>query len=182
MIRLTTTIPIARIALSFLLALLACWPTGPAEAQSPRVLLKRPDTWSAYILKESKGNACYMTSKPTQTAPKGVRRGEIWFLVTHRPARNIHDEVSIYIGYPFKPGSDVTVTVDKTKRFKLFTDGNIAWGDGPKQEGALVKAMISGGEMTVAGLSKRGTKTLDHYTLKGFTAAHKAISKACNIR
>ena len=31
------------------------------------------------------------------------------------------------------------------------------------------------------GLSQRGTKTVDTYSLRGFTAAYQAISKACGV-
>jgi invasion protein IalB len=173
----------ARYLAAVLLTLALLTPEStPAVAQSPKALMKKSGYWGAYRLRERKGPACYMTSRPTKSEPKGVRRGEIWFLVTHRPKRKIHDEVSIYVGYPLEKGSDVTVVVDEAKAFTLFTDGEIAWGDGAKQEARLVKAMKKGGALTVAGVSKRGTKTKDYFSLKGFTAAYRAISKACKVK
>jgi hypothetical protein len=38
---------------------------------------------------------------------------------------------------------------------------------------------VKGAAMVVVGTSERGTKTTDTYSLKGFTAAYGAISKAC---
>ena len=35
--------------------------------------------------------------------------------------------------------------------------------------------------MTVKGISGRGTKTTDTYSLKGFTAAYRTIGKACKV-
>ena len=46
----------------------------------------------------------------------------------------------------------------------------------------MVKAMRAAKEMEVRGVSKRGTNTRDTYSLFGFTAAHKAIGEACDIR
>ena len=34
--------------------------------------------------------------------------------------------------------------------------------------------------MIVRGISSRGTNTKDTYSLKGFSAAYKAIKKVCN--
>ena len=53
------------------------------------------------------------------------------------------------------------------------------------EEGAdakLVQSMIRGADMVVQGTSSRGTLTTDTYSLKGFTAAYKAINKACKVK
>ena len=60
------------------------------------------------------------------TEPKNVRRGQIYTLVTHRPGDKVRDEVSIFVGYPFKEGSTVKVTI-AGKGFTLFTDADSAW-------------------------------------------------------
>ena len=39
--------------------------------------------------------------------------------------------------------------------------------------------MKKGIELIITGISKRGTKTTDIYTLKGFTAAYNQLSKDC---
>ena len=39
--------------------------------------------------------------------------------------------------------------------------------------------MIRGARMIIQGISSRGTKTTDIYSLKGVGAAWKAINKAC---
>ena len=70
------------------------------------------------------------------------------------------------------------VTIKK-KKFQLFTDGDSAWVRKNKVEKALVKAMRSGVNMVVRGVSSRGTKTKDTYSLAGITSALKAIGKAC---
>ena len=42
--------------------------------------------------------------------------------------------------------------------------------------------MAKGRQLIVTGYSSRGTKTTDTYSLAGFTAAYKAIGKACGVK
>ena len=129
---------------------------------------------------EGKGNAraCWIYSKPIKNVGKYKKRGEIYALITHRPGQNIFNEVQFTAGYVFKKNSKVTVKIKK-KKFQLFTDGDSAWVRKNKVEKALVKAMRSGTNMVVRGVSSRGTKTKDTYSLAGITSALKAIGKAC---
>ena len=53
------------------------------------------------------------------------------------------------------------------------------WHASPKVNRRIVREMQGGLEMVATGRSKRGTKTVDTYSLRGFTAAYKAISRAC---
>ena len=55
----------------------------------------------------------------------------------------------------------------------------IAWTSDPEIDGMLIKAMQRGTTMIIKGVSSRGTNTKDTYSLRGFTAAYKAISKVC---
>ena len=64
----------------------------------------------------------------------------------------------------------------------MFTRGDGAWTRNAKQDAVLVAAMRSGKSMILRGVSGRGTRTTDTYSLKGFSAAHNAIGKACGIR
>ena len=64
----------------------------------------------------------------------------------------------------------------------LFTKGDTAWTRADKDDKAMVQEMLKGSTLTVAGESDRGTKTVDTYSLKGFSAAYKEINKACGIK
>ena len=86
--------------------------------------------------------------------------------------------VRLTAGYTYKKDSVVTVKIGP-KKFKLFTDVDSAWVQSKKVENALVKTMQSGTRMLVTGVSSRGTRTTDTYSLSGITAAQKAIDKAC---
>ncbi len=102
-------------------------------------------------------------------------------MVSHRPATNATNVVSIHSGYKYKEDSEVRVTIGN-KSFTLFTHGDTAWANNAAHDKALVKAMIAGRVMLVRGVSWRNTKTRDTYSLLGFTAAHREIGRSCGVR
>ena len=88
--------------------------------------------------------------------------------------------MSIAAGYAFKENSPAWIIIGK-KKTELFTDAQHAFAYDAKADKDLVKSMIKGATMVVKGMSSRDTKTTDTYSLKGFTAAYKAINLACKI-
>ncbi|MBB3066361.1 invasion associated locus B family protein [Limibacillus halophilus] len=134
--------------------------------------------WTAYTYESGGQKICFMSATPAKAEGNYTRRGNISAMVTHRPARETRDVVSIEAGYTYQDGSDVTVTVEN-RSFALFTQEGNAWARDSETDKAMVTAMKAGLDMVVQGVSSRGTKTKDTYSLKGFTAAYDAISKAC---
>ncbi len=137
--------------------------------------------WSAHLIADGKQRTCYIYGVPGLSRGKYTRRGPTYLQVTHRTANKSRNEVSLAAGYGYKDGSEVTLDIDGRK-FKMFTQGDGAWTRNAKQDAALVAAMRAGKSMILRGVSSRGTRTTDTYSLKGFTAAHNAIGKACGIR
>jgi len=135
--------------------------------------------WTAYEDGSGANKICYMGSSPQKSQGNYTRRGSIFFLVSHRPGDKVRGEVALETGYPFKKGSDATAVIDGKTTFKLFTQGESAWNSGAGADRKMVAAMKKGGRMVVKGRSQRGTLTTDTYSLKGFTAAFDAISRAC---
>lgn len=135
--------------------------------------------WAAYTYNNGKGKVCYIVSQPTDSQPKGVNRDAVFFVITHRPADKVRNEVNTIIGYPFKKGSTVTMTIDNATGFKLFTSGDGAWAGSKEADSKVVTAMKAGSTMVVRGLSGRGTRTTDKYSLAGVSAAMKKIDEAC---
>ena len=150
-----------------------------AAAQSPKQTGTHKD-WDSYSYTDKGKKVCYIAAAPLDSEPKNVRRSEIFFLVTHRPAEKVTDEINLYMGYPLKEGADVEVLIDGAK-YKLDIAGENAWTKSAEQDIKLVAAMIKGNDMIVRGVSKRGTRTVDRYSLLGFTAAHKAIDRDCKV-
>ncbi len=136
--------------------------------------------WSAFKFSEDGNPACYMSSEPTKATGDYKKRGDVFAIVTHRPAEKRIGEVSIIAGYAYKKDSTVAVAIG-TQGFELFTQDDGAWALDAATDKKLVQAMRRGNRMVVKGTSSRGTLTTDTYSLKGFTKAYRAIGKACGL-
>ncbi|WP_421693314.1 invasion associated locus B family protein [Aestuariivirga sp.] len=137
------------------------------------------DDWLAYSYDAADSKVCYVSSTPKESAPKSVKRDPAFFLVTNMPGRKppVKSEVSTIIGYPFKEGQPVKLTIDDAS-FEMFSKGDTAWVDTGSDK-KIVAAMKQGKSLKVQGTSWRGTSTEDTYSLKGISAALAAIDKAC---
>ncbi|MGQ9364746.1 invasion associated locus B family protein [Azospirillum sp. ST 5-10] len=167
-------------AVSAVLALAAAVLPHVASAAEPKYLGSFRD-WNAFSFDENGQTVCYMSSQPKKKEPARARRGDIYALVTHRPAENTYDVVSIIVGYPFKANSEATIQIDG-KDFALFTDGETAWARDSQTDRAIVEAMRAGRSMVVKGQSSRGTNTTDTYSLMGVSDAYEALAGACNVK
>ena len=137
--------------------------------------------WKVYVYQDQKGRrACFMHSSPlTSRGAEGKKRGQISLTVARRPASKIYDEVSFDAGYSYKPNSKITARI-KGKVFEMFTKGQHAWLRNAKDDQAMVKAMIRGNQLDITGVSARGTKTRDRFSLRGFTATHARMKRLCS--
>lgn len=159
---------------------LICLAPAIADAAGPKDLGTFKG-WSALLLVENKAKICYLHGVPAKSAGKYTKRGDTYLQVTHRTRSSIRNEVSVTAGYSYKKGGRVTLTIDR-KKFVLFTQADTAWAGDANADKKLVAAMRAGRSMVVRGTSNRGTLTTDTYSLSGFTAAHRAISKACRVK
>ena len=57
---------------------------------------------------------------------------------------------------------------------------NFAWMASEKQEKKMIKTMQKGSRIMVTGYNQKGSQTIDHYSLLGFTKAYKAARANCN--
>ena len=167
------------IPLGILFGLSALLISVPASAQQK--YLGEFKDWFAYHEGSGADRICYIASIPKKETGKYSKRGETFILVTHRPGENERDVFELQAGYSYKKKSEVTVNIDG-KVSKLFTAGGSAWARDKKSDRALAAAMARGRQMIVTGFLGRGTKTVDTYSLAGFTAAYKVIGKACGIK
>lgn len=135
--------------------------------------------WTAYSHKDGKNLICYMASTPKKDEGKYKKRGDIFAVVTHRPAEKSYNVVNFVAGYTYKENSNVVVKIGTTTFNNLFTSGSNAWTPDAATDKKLVEEMKRGQRMIVEGVSSLGTKTKDTYSLNGFGAAYKAISAKC---
>lgn len=135
--------------------------------------------WEALTYTESGNKVCFIGTKPKEAKGDYKQRGDIFLLVTHRPAEDRNGVVIIETGYTYKPDSTVELKIDG-KPFRMWTEGGYAYAYA-NEDKVLVQAMRRGLEMVVQGRSARGTLTTDTYSLEGFSDAYKAISNACGV-
>jgi hypothetical protein len=170
------------VVLSVLVALAAAGAPSPAGAQGPSQIGGLPANakWLAFEFMEEGNKVCYMAGRPDKAEGNYSRRGDIFLLVTHRPSEGARDVVSVLAGYPYKPDTHPTITIDD-EDYQLTAMGETAWAENADTDSQLVRAMRAGSQMVVRGTSTRGTETTDTYSLIGFTAAHNAITSACGL-
>ena len=156
---------------------------GGAGAQTQTRVDAKQD-WSIFQAGAEGQKICWIVSKPTNwVASRGgktvqVNRGDIFLMVSIRPADGVVNEVSFLGGYPFKPGSKVEVKVG-SDNFSMFTEGENAWAPSPEDDGRIVNAFRRGAQARMEGMSKRGTKTVDTFSLSGFSAALDSAGNLC---
>lgn len=148
-----------------------------AQAGEPR-LVGTFGKWDAYVFTEGSSKVCYMSSRPETAAGNYSKRGEVYALVTHRPSERTKDVFSYIAGYDYKPGSEATLSIDKTK-ITLFTQDDTAWAPDSDSDRKLAEAIRTGSKMVVKGQSTRGTQTTDTFSLNGSSKAYEKISKEC---
>ncbi|MDD7909389.1 invasion associated locus B family protein [Pseudovibrio exalbescens] len=148
-----------------------------AHAQSAN-LVKQNRDWGAYTFSGQNGKICYAVSKPTQLLPTDRNHGDVFFFVSTRPNEQVNNEPSVIVGYNFREGSTVTANVDGTT-FTMFTKGDGAWVQNAAEEQRLINAMKAGREMTISGVSGRGTQTTYKFSLSGITASINDANAAC---
>ena len=149
-----------------------------AKAENVKKMGKHKD-WETYIINNEKGKVCFAQSKPILQAPKTSTR-EARLFVSFRPNENIKDEISITAGYNFNTKNSITATSGKNKyKFDMAQDG-FAWIADNKKEKKMIKIMKKGSRIMITGYNQKGSQTIDHYSLLGFTKAYKASRANCS--
>jgi hypothetical protein len=134
--------------------------------------------WSAMAFGDTGDLTCMAFTQPVKSEGNYTKRGDAFVFITHRPAAGQRGRISVEAGYTYDTSVPVTITVDG-RSFELRADGSAAWLSDPSQGAALVEAMRAGRVMRVEGTSSRGTRTVDEYSLLGFSAATRAIDDTC---
>ena len=152
---------------------------GQANAEEVKKMGTHKD-WETYIINSEKGKVCFAQSKPVLQAPKSNPRDARLF-ISFRPSENISNEISVTAGYEFNKKNSVIAKSGKNKyKFDLIQDG-FAWMSDPenKLEKKMIKIMKTGSRIMITGYNQKGSQTIDHYSLLGFTKAYKASKANC---
>src|SRR5262249_5070847 len=101
-----------------------------------------------------------------------------YMFISSRPTENVRNEVSIIIGYGFKPNSDASVEIGSNK-FAMYTQNDGAWIKNAAEEARMIDAVRKSGELVVKGAASEGTQATDHYSLKGLDQALDRTGQEC---
>jgi len=137
-------------------------------------------TWGAYTATPSGRKVCFALAKPSssKTNPPNRPRDPAYAFVSTRPAEKVVNEVSIMIGYALKPGSESSLEVGGSA-YAMYTQGDGLWIKNAAEEEQMVAAMRKSAEVTVKGVSAKGTETIDVFSLKGLSQALDRLAQDC---
>jgi len=143
-------------------------------------LLGQYGEWGAYAAQSGGSKICFALAKPSssQMTPPNKPRDPVFFFVASRPAENVRNEVSVIMGYAFKPAADAIIEIGPAK-FALYTQNDGAWIKNAAEEARLVETMRKGADVVVSGTSSRGTQSADRYSLKGLSQALDRTAQEC---
>jgi hypothetical protein len=159
-------------------------PAAPRPAATPGgaqpALLGQYGDWGAYSATPGGKKICFALAKPNASAtnPPNRPRDPAFLFISTRPAEKVKEEVSVIIGYPFKPNSDASAEIGSAN-FAMYTQADGAWIKNAAEEARMVDAMRKGADLVVKGESGRGTKTTDTFSLKGIDQALRRVAQEC---
>lgn len=153
----------------------------PAKAE-PANLLGVFGNWTAYTSGSGDSLTCFALSEPRAKRPATAKRGKIYLMVSDWPSRKIKSETQIVYGYQGneKGAAALGVGGDKFTFFIRNTNKEgSAWIHQLGDNARLITAMQESVSAVASGVSARGTKTVDTYSLSGFKDALDRIHTAC---
>jgi len=157
---------------------------------STNIVLARTDSlprleayrdWSVFRDDQASVDTCWVATMPikSQISNPNARRGDVFLMVLVRPSSNVKNEVSFVAGYPLKEGKPAYLQIDSA-RFEMFTSGEGAWLRSSSEDDIVTRAMQKGSKATVKGVSTRGTKTTDIFSLMGLSKALQRARELCH--
>jgi hypothetical protein len=153
--------------------------TAAAGGAEP-TLIGQFGTWGAYTAMPNGRKVCFALAKPSssKTNPPNRPRDPAYAFVSTRPAEKVVNEVSIMIGYALKPGSESLLEVGGSS-YAMYTQGDGLWIKNAAEEERMVDAMRKSADVTVKGISAKGTETTDVFSLKGLSQALDRLAQDC---
>lgn len=150
-------------------------PPAAAAAANPNgpKLIGKFDDWIAATHPESGVPVCYAFTRAQSSIPTLAGRGGVVLTVTQRPSGR--DAVAMEAGFTFAPDATVTVQADQTG-LDFYTSQRAAFA---RDGHAAVAAFKAAGRAIARSPGPHDATVTDTFSLKGFTAAYDAISKAC---
>jgi hypothetical protein len=158
---------LATIAMLTPFAALASAPTplGPNNGQF--------GDWTAAAYGTGAEKICYAFTKPHSTVPLVPGRGLTMLTITER--HGSHDEVSLTPGFTYPKTAVVSMLLGRD-RLTFYVQDNVAFTDNVNE---ALAGFARESAATVTSTGPKGKKFTDTFSLNGFSAAYKAIVRAC---
>ena len=155
-------------------------PAAAVAGGAEPTLIGQYGNWGAYTATPNGKKVCFALAKPSssKTNPPNRPRDPAYAFVSTRPAEKVTNEVSIMIGYTLKPGSESTLEVGGGS-YAMYTQGDGLWIKNAAEEERMVDAMRKSADVTVKGVSAKGTETTDTFSLKGLSQALDRLAQDC---
>ena len=155
-------------------------PAAAVAGGAEPTLVGQFGTWGAYTATPNGKKLCFALAKPSssKTNPPNRPRDPAYAFISTRPAEKVTNEVSIMIGYTLKPGSESTLEVGGAS-YAMYTQGDGLWIKNAAEEERMVDAMRKSADVTVKGVSAKGTETTDTFSLKGLAQALDRLAQDC---
>lgn len=132
--------------------------------------------WALFAAKKDGQLSCYIASTPVSKQGNYSKRGAPYVLVSYK-SRTV-DEFSYSPGYEFDPKAANHLALNG-QTFKAHTRGETGWMPNTEADAALINIMRQATTMEAVGNSKRGTHSVDTYSLNGFAAAYTQMKEQC---
>ena len=162
----------------FIILLLFVTFNNQAIAEEVKKIGKFKD-WETMVIKNNSKFVCFAQSKPVLQSPKSYKR-EARLFVSFRPNEKIINEISITSGYEYNNENSITAKSGKYKYKFDIAQENFAWLADNKMEKKMINTMKKGSRIMVSGYNQKGSQTIDHYSLLGFTKAYNTAKKNCS--
>jgi hypothetical protein len=151
----------------------------PDEAAGKPVQVASFGDWGAFLaVQAGKKKTCYALAQPKDRNPASLKRDPAYIFISSRPTENVHNEISIIMGFPMKDNSDAQAEIGTT-RFDLIAKGSNAWIKNPAEEGQFIDTMKKGAKLVIKASSIKGNTTTDSYSLAGLSQALDRVHKEC---
>jgi hypothetical protein len=146
---------------------------APAQASSKPKSIGKFDDWQAATHVEGGQTVCYAFTRASGSSPALQGRGDVVLTVTQRPT--LRDAVAISAGFTYASGASVDVLVDQTP-LEFYTAQRSAFA---RDGHAVVTGLQKAAKVVAKSPGPRNAQVSDTFSLKGFSAAYAAITKAC---
>lgn len=151
-----------------------------AREGTDAALVGASQDWS--VFRASDPQACWIATMPSASTHRrdgarvDVTRDDIRLYLT---AAGEDLELSFVAGYLIDADAGVELSV-KGQGFPLVSEGSVAWARDADQQAEIISQMKRAGVLRITASSERGTRTVDTFSMMGFSAALEKAIDACS--